>query len=273
MTQTFTPRRTINLPVPRLLPVVIATMSVLAVLKLGSVMHAATAAGHAAEVPAPGHETSAASRAKPVLLASNTPSSPSPASHGAAKPDQAASAPALKAPELKTTPLDPALSSESVTGSEPPVSDSERALLTDLRQRRQKLDEREASLATREAALGAVEKRLSARVEELTALQQRLQGLEKQRQERDEANWRGLVKLYETMKPREAAAIFNDLDLPVLLPVMDRMKEAKAAAIISAMQPERARQLTVELANQRTRSNSIAAPDPARKPQAAATSG
>ncbi len=44
----------------------------------------------------------------------------------------------------------------------------------------------------------------------------------------DDANWAGLVKVYETMKPRDAAAIFNDMDLPVLLQVLDRMKEAKS---------------------------------------------
>jgi flagellar motility protein MotE (MotC chaperone) len=268
MNPNLTSRRTLTLPAPRLLPIVIGTMTVLMVLKVGSVVHA-TAVGHAAEVPQARHETATVqSPARPVMLANNAPPATAPVASGSAKPEAGGISPDVraKAPE----PLAPSVPG---AGAEPPISDSERALLTDLRQRRQKLDEREATLATREAALGAVEKRLAARVDELTAMQQQLQGLEKQRQERDEANWRGLVKLYETMKPREAAAIFNDLDLPVLLPVMDRMKEAKAAAIISVMQPERARQLTVELANQRIRSNSIAAPDPARKPQAAATSG
>ncbi len=62
------------------------------------------------------------------------------------------------------------------------------------------------------------------------------------------------MKLYETMKPRDAAAIFNDMELPVLLQVVDRMKDAKAAAVLAAMQPDRARLLTVQLAAQRTRS-------------------
>jgi flagellar motility protein MotE (MotC chaperone) len=57
------------------------------------------------------------------------------------------------------------------------------------------------------------------------------------------------------MKPRDAATIMNELDLPVLLEVVDRMKEAKAAPILAAMQPDRARQVTAELARQRTRAN------------------
>ena len=65
-------------------------------------------------------------------------------------------------------------------------------------------------------------------------------------------SWQGLVKLYEAMKPRDAATIFNDLDMPVLLQVVDRMKEAKAAPVLAAMQPDKARDLTARLAQMRT---------------------
>ncbi len=138
-----------------------------------------------------------------------------------------------------------------------PVTDSERKLLTELRQRRLQLDAREAALAAREATLNAVDRRLASRVEQLTALQHQLEVLEQERKAHDEANWNSLVKTYETMKPRDAAAIFNDLDLPVLLPVMDRMKEAKMALILAAMQPERARQVTSELAQMRLKANRV----------------
>jgi len=119
---------------------------------------------------------------------------------------------------------------------------------------------RDAALAERETLLSAAEKRLAARVDELTALRARLEALEAARKDRDEANWAGLVKVYETMKPRDAAAIFNDLDLPVLLQVVDRMKEAKAAAVLAAMLPDRARQVTAELAQMRARANTVAPP-------------
>ena len=54
------------------------------------------------------------------------------------------------------------------------------------------------------------------------------------------------------MKPRDAATIFNDLDMPVLLQVVDRMKEAKAAPVLAAMQPDKARDVTAQLARMRT---------------------
>ena len=89
-------------------------------------------------------------------------------------------------------------------------------------------------------------------------MQTRLEAMDAARKEREEANWRGLVKLYESMKPREAAAIFNDLAMPVLLEVLDRMKEAKAAPVLAAMQPDKARQVTAELAQLRTRATTPA---------------
>jgi flagellar motility protein MotE (MotC chaperone) len=78
----------------------------------------------------------------------------------------------------------------------------------------------------------------------MPSLQARLEQLDQTRRERDDANWRGLVKTYEAMRPRDAAAILNDMDPPVLLQVLDRMKEAKAALVLAAMQPDRARTAT-----------------------------
>lgn len=140
--------------------------------------------------------------------------------------------------------------------TEPPaVSDAERAVLLDLRQRRQLLDAREGSLKQRESVLAAAEQKLNARVQQLLSLQQKLEALEAARRQREELGWQGLVKVYEVMKPRDAATIFNDLQMPVLLPVLDRMKEAKAAPILAAMNPDKAREVTAALAKLRTNRN------------------
>lgn len=140
----------------------------------------------------------------------------------------------------------------------PPVSGEERQLLQGLRERRQQWDAKDQALAERANVLNAAEQRLIARAAELATLQARLEQLEKSRAERDDANWSGLVKVYETMKPRDAASIFNDMDMPVLLQIVDRMKESKAAAILGAMQPDRARILTSQLAAKRTRTTTVA---------------
>jgi flagellar motility protein MotE (MotC chaperone) len=168
------------------------------------------------------------------------------AGHGAGEAGRNPTQPAaVSAPAVVPPPADPG------------ISMAERQLLQDLRNRRTELDTRERLLQQRETVLDAAEHRLTARIAELAALQTRLEDMEKARQEHIEANWAGLVKVYETMKPREAAAIFNEMDMPVLLQVMDRMKDSKAAQILGAMQPDRARSITAQLAAMRTHSTTV----------------
>ena len=125
-------------------------------------------------------------------------------------------------------------------------------MLETLRQRRQELEAREQQLVLRETVLAATERRLSQRVEELTALQRRLEALNAGRGEREEAAWRSIVRTYETMRPRDAATIFDEMEMPILVQILDRMGERRAAPVIGAMRPERARLITAELARHRT---------------------
>jgi flagellar motility protein MotE (MotC chaperone) len=162
------------------------------------------------------------------------------------------------APAKLPPPPPPTLPSSRHTGS-PLISDAERKVLTDLRQRRKQLDGRAAALSVRESMLAAAEQKLNARVAELQALQTKLETLQTARKQRQEQGWIGLVKLYEDMKPRDAATIFNDLEMPVLLALVDRMDERKAAMILAAMNPEKAREVTARLARLRTHSESAGA--------------
>ena len=134
-----------------------------------------------------------------------------------------------------------------------PNATAERAILEALRARRSEIEAREVALAQREMLIAAAERRLAGRLDELGALQQRLEAEARTRDERTEQGWRQMVRLYEGMRPREAAGIFDDLDMPVLIQVVDRMREAKAAPVLAAMRPERARLVTTELARHRAR--------------------
>jgi flagellar motility protein MotE (MotC chaperone) len=169
-------------------------------------------------------------------------------------------------------PSDAAQAATPATPAAPPVSDAERALLLDLRHRREALDDRARELDQRSAVVGAAETKLSSRVDQLSALQSRLEQLDNDRKAHDEANWTGLVHVYETMKPRDAAVIFDALDMQVLLAVMDRMQPRRVAPILAAMQPDRARLATQMLAELRTKSvtpasGQAAVPAPATVPK------
>jgi flagellar motility protein MotE (MotC chaperone) len=229
----------LHLPTPRLLPFTIATLAAVLALKTVDLAHRAVAAfdsgsasGMAFDSASAGGMVSAARAAVPD------------------KPQPAAPVP-MPPPATAVPSLDPT--------APPPFSESERAVLLDLRQRRQELDARDAALSVRESILAAAEQKLQTRVEELGALQKKLQDLEAARQQREEAGWQGLVKLYEAMKPRDAAVIFNDLQMPVLLPLVDRMKESKAALVLAAMNPDKARDVTTSLAQMRTHRETPAA--------------
>jgi flagellar motility protein MotE (MotC chaperone) len=134
-----------------------------------------------------------------------------------------------------------------------PEQRAERAVLEQLRARRGELDARDQAVAERETLLAAAEKRLQQRIAELSTVQQRLDATSRTLSEREEQGWRQMVKLYEGMKPRDAATIFDELEMPVLLQILERMGERKAAPVLAAMRPERARLLTTELARERAK--------------------
>ena len=137
----------------------------------------------------------------------------------------------------------------------PPAPDvaAERAILEALRARRAEIDTREVALAQREMLMAAAERRLTDRLDELGALRQRLEAEARTRDERTEQGWRQMVRLYEGMRPRDAASIFDELDMAVLIQVVDRMREARTGPVLAAMRPERARLVTTELARHRGR--------------------
>jgi flagellar motility protein MotE (MotC chaperone) len=156
----------------------------------------------------------------------------------------------LDAPRGEAQAQAPAAIAPSAAPPAPEVA-AERAILEALRARREEIEARERAAVARELLVTAAERRLMQRVEELAALQARLEAAERERAAREEAGLRGLVKLYEGMRPRDAAVIFDELEMPVLVRIVDRMREAKAAPVIGAMRPDRARSLTAELARLR----------------------
>ena len=220
---------TTRIRTPRLLPVTIAMLAVVLISKSASLVHSVII------TPQPAALIAAA-------WASGPDAPPSPEKSGA-KPGQPAK------PATVTEPR----KAEPIPEGPAPVTDAEKTVLLELRERRQELEAREATLSARDSILTAAEAKLSARVEELQGLQKKLESLDANHRQQEDAAWQGLVKVYETMKPRDAATIFNDLGMPVLLAVVDRMKEAKAAAILAAMTPDKARDVTTQLALFRTK--------------------
>jgi len=121
-------------------------------------------------------------------------------------------------------------------------------ILQRLQERREQLDSRGRELDQREAMLTAAETRFDQKITELQNLKKEIQGLLTQANSEQQAQLDSLVKIYETMKPADAAKIFNNLENDVLLNVISRMKEAKVAPVFAAMDEKRAQEVTILLA-------------------------
>lgn len=130
-------------------------------------------------------------------------------------------------------------------------TEAELELLQDLSKRREELVAREQELESRARLLDAAESRLETQIAELQELRKNIEGLVRKYDEQEQSELESVVKIYETMKPKDAARILGELEMETLLGIMDRMKERKTAPILAAMEPERAREVTAELARQR----------------------
>ena len=82
-------------------------------------------------------------------------------------------------------------------------------------------------------------------------LQNELKGIMAEYQNKEEEKVKSLVKIYESMKPQDAAKIFEQLQMSILVEVADHMKEVKLAQVLAKMDAYKAKELTVELANRR----------------------
>lgn len=131
------------------------------------------------------------------------------------------------------------------------MSDSEVALLQKLADRREELERQSKKLETRETLLTAAEKRVEERIARLKEIEDSVASLIERFDKQEEQRLAKLVQVYGTMKPKSAAAIFDQLDMDVLLAVATRMDEAKMAEILSKMTPDAAKKLTLEMAKQK----------------------
>lgn len=116
--------------------------------------------------------------------------------------------------------------------------------------RRAQLDKRAAELDSREALIRVAEERVDQKMKELETLRGQLQSLLGQANAAQQTQLENLVKIYETMKPKEAAKIFETLDMPILLGVVQRMKPARTAAVMAEMNPQKAKDITTALTRQ-----------------------
>jgi len=129
-----------------------------------------------------------------------------------------------------------------------PVSPSERAILERLQSRRQELEARAREIDIRESLLKAAEKKAESRVEELKGIESRISTATEQKSEADNARFKGIITMYESMKPKDAAKVFDRLEMSVLYQIASQIAPRKMSDILGLMSPEAAERLTTEMA-------------------------
>ncbi|HEY7230730.1 MAG TPA: flagellar protein FlbB [Pseudolabrys sp.] len=141
------------------------------------------------------------------------------------------------------------------------ASPGERAILERLQSRRQELDTRNRELEMRENLLKAAEKRLEAKVAELKNTESRVSTAMGTRDKVEAERFKSIVSMYENMKSKDAARIFDRLDMKILVDVSTQINPRKMSEILGQMSPETAERLTVELANRASAQPKTQSPD------------
>ncbi|WP_109116721.1 hypothetical protein [Azospirillum sp. TSO22-1] len=217
----------------RVLPLMIFVAVLLLGLRVGELWRLATRDYRLPEFP-----TSLAENPKPVPPAANG------APQNGAKPPPP---PANGAPPPAPAVAPPAPGGASNAAMAP--ADGE--LAQHYASRRADAERRLKDVEQREALLAATEKRVEQKIQELDKMRADIQKMLRTGDDKQNAQIESLVKIYETMKPKEAARIFEELDMPVLLDVIQRMKEQKTAPILASMDPVKAKQVTSALVERR----------------------
>jgi flagellar motility protein MotE (MotC chaperone) len=159
--------------------------------------------------------------------------------HGAPK-----EAPKPAAPETKIEGGTPV----KIDDAQPQVSASERAILERLQARRQEIESRQREIDIRESLLKSAEKRIENKVEEMKAVESRISATQAEQKAAEAQRMKGLVTMYEGMKPKDAARVFDRLEMGVLIEIASAIAPRKMSDILGLMSPEAAERLTVEMA-------------------------
>ena len=124
---------------------------------------------------------------------------------------------------------------------------SEIMILQELAERREALDLRAQEIDKRAIQLKVTEEEINKKLRQLKDYEQRLQKLINMYSEQEQENLNAMVKMYTSMKPKDAARIFNNLDMNITVALLKGMKPSSSSAILSQMDSQKAQAVTAEL--------------------------
>ena len=155
----------------------------------------------------------------------------------------------------EATALTTALESSEIKNSVPAQKDvdkeniinftqSEIQILQELAERREALDLRSQEIDKKAVQLKVSEQEIDKRLKQMQDYEQKLKLLIQEYNEKEKEKIASLVKVYANMKPKDAARIFETLDLEVTVALLKEMKPSTSSAILAQITPTKAKAIT-----------------------------
>lgn len=147
-------------------------------------------------------------------------------------------------------PGSPEATAEEAKAPEPcePVSQSVQNVLNSLDQRERSITRREASVQAREADLRILEQQLTTRMEELSAIRTEVKSQLETLQTSQDTRVDEMVRMFNAMRPADAAPILAQTDTPLAVQVLIRMNAGKAGKVLGEMDAPVAARLSEAIA-------------------------
>jgi flagellar motility protein MotE (MotC chaperone) len=156
--------------------------------------------------------------------------------------DGAGQALALAKEKVDVTPLAQA----SAAACETP--DDIKRILDAIKDREQTLQKREVALRDRMKALSVAERETEKKLQALLEAEDNLRQTIAMAESASETDLDRLTKVYESMKPKQAAALFEEMDPNFAAGFLGRMRPEAAAEIMAGLTPQSAHTFSVVLA-------------------------
>jgi flagellar motility protein MotE (MotC chaperone) len=126
--------------------------------------------------------------------------------------------------------------------------DDLRRVLKAIQEREQALNRRESALQDRMQALSVAERETEKKLQALLDAEDSLRQTIAMAESASETDLERLTKVYENMKPKQAAALFEEMAPNFAAGFLGRMRPEAAAAIMAGLTPEAAHTFSVVLA-------------------------
>ncbi len=121
-------------------------------------------------------------------------------------------------------------------------------MLEALRARENKVQQQEAALQDRMQALKIANQEITGKLAALTTAEEQLRGTITLADSAAEDDLARLTKVYESMKPKQAAALFEEMNPDFAAGFLGRMRPEIAAGIMASLSPQAARTFSVVMA-------------------------